>query len=178
MKNVLRAALAGIPILAAILLVCFAPAQVVTRPESDTRRKYEAVCSYTASTSTPSLTIHVPSTVTGTRLRFGYITVRTPQAADAVFEWGGATPSGGTTAEVRKQNTTTAQAATVLCDATSATPSMSKTLKLSSTDTDYAFSAANDEFLPGRLSGRTLRVTLSTAVTGSGVISVEFTEGL
>lgn len=172
MNSITRAALA------AAVFVCFASAQVITRPELDTRRKYEAVCSYTAAASTPSLTIHLPATVTGTKLRFGYLVVRTPAAANAVFEWGGATPSGGTNATVRKRNTTATHVATAKCDATSASPTVSKTMILPSTDTDYVFDSTDDEFLPGPLTGRTLRITLSTAVTGTGVISATFYEGL
>jgi hypothetical protein len=171
MNRIIRAATV------ALAFACVASAQVVTRPESDNRRKYEVVCAYDVSAAVPSLTIHVPATITGTKLRFGAITARTPAAADVIFEWGGATPSGGTTAAVRKQNTATAHTATVKCNATSATPTLSKTMKLPTVDTDYVFIAGNDEFLAGPLSGRTLRIALSTAVTGTGVIAAEISEG-
>lgn len=160
------------------LFAAITAAQMITRPEADTRRKYEAICAYDVSAAVPSLVIHLPATITGTKVRFGSISVRTPEAASAKFEWGGATPSGGTNATVRKRNTTATAVVTAKCNATSATPTSTATFPLASTDTDYVFDAADDEFLPGGLTGRTLRVTLSGAVTGTGQIIVQFTEGL
>jgi hypothetical protein len=164
--------------MAAVCLVAlFCHAQTIVKPERDTKRKYEAACIGTASGTVPSCVVHVPSTVTATPIRFDRILVNTPTAANVVFEWGGATPAGGTAAVVRGRNTTYATKATVLSGATSASPTNTKSFVIG-TGADYGFDASDDEFASGPITGRTLRVSFSTTVTGNYSIYITFYEQL
>lgn len=164
----------------ALLLLCLiagvVSAQVITRSERDTKRKYDVICAFTAAASTPSCVVHLPATEKGTKVWFGGISVRSPEAGSVVFEWGGATPAGGTAAVIQKNNTTASMTSTALVNATSATPSSTRSFVIAA-NTDYGFDASDLEFVAGAVSNRTLRVTLSAPVTGTGQIIIGVLEG-
>lgn len=170
MYRAISRAMAGLCLAA---FVC--SAQTIVREEKDTKRKYEVTCAGTASGTTPSCVVHVPSTVTGLPIRFDKIAIQTPTSANAVFEWGGATPAGGTTASVRGRNTTKATGATTLSGATSASPTSTKTFGLV-VGQAIAFDASDDEFSGGAVTGRTLRVTLDANITGAYSIVITYYE--
>lgn len=164
----------------ALLLLCLiagvVSAQVIIRSERDTKRKYDVICAFTANAEVPSCVVHLPATEKATKVWFGSISVRSPEAGSVVFEWGGATPAGGTAAVVQKNNTTAAMTSAALMNATSASPAATRSFVISA-NTDYPFDVSDLEFVAGNVTGRTLRVTLSAAVTGTGQIIIGVLEG-